>query len=159
MSTLTTFLKEQAQRLAQPDVKTQLDRWIQSEQQLIRQLEEWLKAADSENVLKIEKSNHELREESFGSYSAVHRMKIDLGGRRVDIIPRAGSVSGSITLEDGRTEPIHGLVDMSSDVDRFRFYRILETAAGSWFIKRDEWQRAKPLDRSVFEAAIVQLLK
>jgi hypothetical protein len=159
MSTLTDFLKEQAERLAQPDIKTQLDRWIQSEQRLIRDLEQWLKEADPQSVLKMTKANHELREEKFGSYSAVHRMTIDLGGRRVEIVPRGGSVGGVIPLEDGRTVPIHGLVDMTNDIGRYRLYRIPDNAEGRWFIKHESWERAKSLERSIFEAAMVHLLK
>lgn len=159
MSILTDFLKEQARRLDQPDTKKQLERWVQSEQALIRQLEAWLKEADPEGILKIEKSNHELREEKFGAYDAVLRMRVDLGGRRVDIVPRGGAVGGAILIDNDQSVPIRGWLDMTNDIDRYRLYRILDDAGERWCIKLDFAKHAVPLTQASFESAMVQLLK
>jgi hypothetical protein len=159
MSSLTDFLKEQAQRFAQPDLKKELDQWIQSEQKLIRLLKQWLEGADSGQVLKVIGENHELREEKFGSYSAVHRLTIHLGGRRVEVVPRGGAVGGIVLLEDGQSAPIRGLVEMKNDIDRYRLYRIIGDSGEQWYIKHDRAERAKPLNQTNFEAAMVHLLK
>jgi hypothetical protein len=162
MPSLTDFLKEHALtlRTTEPDVQKLLNQWIQAEQNLIRQLEEWLKAADPEGVLKIQKENYLIREEKLGSYDAVWRMKVDLGGRRmVNIVPRGGAVGGVVPLEDGRPSPIRGLVEISNDIDRYRLYRVLDGTADRWYIKHHLADRAVPLERSSFEAAMVDLLK
>jgi hypothetical protein len=158
MSALQELIREQAQRLSQPDVKKQRDHWLQQEEQLLAQLEAWLKAADPDGALKVEKTSHELREEKFGSYAA-SGMRIDLGGRRVEIVPRGGAVGGVVPLEDGRPVRIHGLVDVSNDVERYRLYRTLDDSGERWFIKHRAAERAVSLDRTNFESAMVDLLK
>lgn len=158
MSALKELIKEQAQRLSQPDVKKQRDHWIQQEEQLVAQLKAWLKEADPDGALKFERTSHELREEQFGAYEAAG-MKIDLGGRRVEIVPRGGAVGGVVPLEDGRPVRIHGLVDVANEVERYRLYRTLDDSGERWFIKHRAAERAVTLDRASFESAMVSLLK
>jgi hypothetical protein len=155
MSTLTTFLKEQATRLAEPDIKPQLEQWIQSEHRLIQQLEEWLTEADSEKVLKIRREHLEIREERFGAYSAV-RLQIDLGSHRVEIIPRGGAVGGVVKLENGEPAPVRGLIEMTNDdSERYRLYLLTDDR---WYIKHHLAPKAVPLGKQSFESAMVDLL-
>jgi len=157
MSALQELIREQAQRLSQPDVKNERNLWVQHLQALILQLETWLEEADPEGILKIERTHHILREEKFGSYDA-SGMNIDLGGRRVEIIPRGGSVGGYTRLENNLSSPIHGMVELVNDIDRVRLFRLIDDKGVRWVIQHSGPWPAKPLDRATFEASMVQLL-
>lgn len=157
MSALQELIREQAQRLGQPEVKMRLDQWLRSAQSLLQQLEAWLKEADPEGILKVTKAPHELREENFGAYE-LWRLKIDLGGRRVEIVPLGGNVGGAVRLENNQTVAIRGMVEMVNDIDRIRLFRLIDDRSERWVIQHSGPWPAKPLDQTTFEAAMLQLL-
>lgn len=157
MSTLTDFLKEHAQRLAQPEVQRQLAEWRQSVDVLMRQLEVWLHEADPQGVLKVTQTNLELREEKFGLYE-VPRLTIDLGGRRVEITPRGGAVGGAVRLDSEQHFPIRGLVELTNEIEKYRLSRLLDENGERWVIKGGMSVFAQPLTQQRFEQAMLQLL-
>ncbi len=159
MSTLTDFLKEEAQRLRAESQSAQerRDEWIASLGRLMPQLRQWLEQADTEKVLNVVDSPASLEEEGLGKYT-VPRLKITLGTRRINVLPFARNVVGSLP---GSEPPLklQGRVDVVGPDEKYMLYRVQTPEGEKWFIVDDERYRFQPLDKASFEAAVLSMLQ
>jgi hypothetical protein len=160
MTTLAEFLKEQAeeQRRQAPQVEQKRQEWVGALEGLLQQMEQWLEKADSERVLRLERTKVTLREEGLGLYTAPGLI-IELGTQRVEVLPRARNTAGAILLEDGKTYRVQGRVDLTNGGLPFVLHRLVTDQGDQWFLLPGRDDRAKRLDKEVFEALLLSLLR
>lgn len=162
MKTLPDLLKEYADKYQADDTEFRRMRydWQDSVRRLITRLEQWLKQADKEQVLEVQTKSHSVREEGIGHYD-VPGLVIHLGGRRVEIVPRARRVGGAIAENGNPPVPIQGLIYLTDGERRYKLYRIDGAGEGGekWLLSDEDRTRIQPLDQETFEAAMVSLLQ
>jgi hypothetical protein len=160
MTRLADFLKEQAaeQRRTAPEMEQKRKEWVAAVERLIEQMENWLRQADSEMILRVERIRVEMLEEGLGEY-AVPGLSIKLGTQRVEVLPRARNVAGAILLEDGKTYRPQGRVDLTSGGVPFVLYRVIRDQGDQWFLFPLQADKAKPFDNEAFEAILLGLLR
>src|SRR5947208_2762695 len=87
MSTLTDFLKEQAEeRHSQAAERLRRrEEWVASVQRLLNQVKTWLRQADTVNLLELEEGQVVRREEGLETYQ-VPTLTVRLGDRTLEIV-------------------------------------------------------------------------
>jgi hypothetical protein len=160
MGTLAEFLKEQSEKLrgGAPERAKNREEWVAAVERLIRQIEGWLREADPEKVLEVERTAVELGERQLGRYTAPG-LTITLGSERAQVRPGTRYGMGPMS-DDGLTRGrSQGRVDLTDGVQTYRLYRYVEPGEEWWVIVDDEHYIPKRFDRPAFEAALVSLLK
>jgi hypothetical protein len=125
-------------------------------------MEEWLRDADREGVLRIERTAVEHREQGLGHYTAPG-LTITLGITRVDVLPVARNVVGRV-VRDGATEPVRlqGRVDITDGAMKHSLYRLTDHHPDEWVLLQGLYEpglRILSFDRAQFEAIVVGLLR
>jgi len=109
--TFQEFLRAKAEEYGVRDRHQLRNAWIDSLNQLLDQLQEWLQQADPESLLDIVRYKVARTERGFGTYDAP-AMKIRLGAGEVDIVPiSAGN-------RDRWVDPAAGLMTLFSSAAR-----------------------------------------
>lgn len=93
--------KEQSQDI---DWATKREQWLQSLQELMQQIREWLSAAEDEGLLSVEDSTFPVTEDYIGEYDAPGLVISSPVGRQVDVRPYALLVIGArgrVHMESG----------------------------------------------------------
>jgi hypothetical protein len=160
MNTLAEFLTEQAQQMQAhaPEWKKKRDEWVQAVNRLTDQLEVWVRRADAPGILDVERVKVTRREEGVGVYE-VPVLAVNLGPRRVEVIPVARNTVGSVQERaDGPGQRTQGRVDITNGIRKYLLYR-LAGDAGEWVLLDELDHRPRPLDETAFGAALVSLLR
>lgn len=159
MPSLADFLKEQAQQLlAQaPERDRVRQEWVEAVERLIRQIEMWLVQADTDKVLRVERTAIERREHRVGTYVAP-ALVISLGERRVTITPVARYALGptDLDLSGGRSR---GLVEISDGAYKYRLFCYDGPDGDRWILLDEDEYVPTAFDRSAFDAVMVKLLQ
>ena len=96
----TSFVEFLRQRADESGIRQRnLNRleWLKALQEILAQIDEWLRAADTDNLLDIARYKVERVEDRLGVYDAP-ALKIRLGADDVDIVPVGRSVCNWPTL-------------------------------------------------------------
>lgn len=157
MTPLTEFLREQAtkQRSQAGQREARRVEWVQSVERLIEQLKEWVHQADPEGVLRVTCQPHSANEAGLGRYEAPG-LTMELEGRKVQVLPVARNVVGSIGDPSFRAQ---GLVEITDGAFRYLLYRAVDDRGERWIIVNDQDYSVKPLERMTLEAALVSLFE
>src|SRR5262245_28219255 len=116
MSALRSFLKAQVQQQRETQVQRMevLDEWKRAVNSLIGQFETWLREADPENVLTIDRIPITIQEKRLGTYE-VEGLRVRLGAREFCVEPvvrySLGSIAGDLmgtTIRDGKVNMFSG---------------------------------------------------
>lgn len=164
MTTLADFLNEQAaqERAEAPERERKRDEWIQAIERLLQSMEEWIREADRQAILHVERTRVEHREQGLGHYSAPCLI-VTLGIKRIDVVPVARNVVGRV-LRDGAAEPspLQGRVDVTDGVMKHTLYRLTDLRPDEWIYLHGLFEpnpRILPFDRARFEAILVSLMR
>jgi hypothetical protein len=170
MSVLSQFLKQEGERLRAeaPNREAKVRDWVRAVTDLLNKLQEWVRQADAEGIMKMGTGESKLSytEEGLGEYN-LPSLWIRLDTRTVWITGKARNVVDRIR-PSGYSEPkrADGLVVITNSPlgDRLRsanyyLYRLAEADGDHWFIRHPFEEEVKPLDQERFEAVLVSLLK
>ena len=156
MSTLTEFLKQRAEKFEgqAAQVVEQQKEWRQSLEKLIDSITGWLQDAVNQNLLKVERVVHPMREDGLGEYLAVDLRITTPDARTVEVVPR-----GRYVVAMGTGDMMfraRGRVDISNGARKFMLYRL---EGENWVIMDEDVYSERNFDRSAFEAALQRLLE
>lgn len=169
MSRLTDYLKDKAERLRaeEPSRKQLVQEWRASLDRLLTRLEGWMREADTEGVLVVSRSEHRFNDEKMGAYTAPG-LAIELDGERVEIVPVARLVGGSVHPPD-QSNPVavSGRVDLVRYGDAmYTLYRTGTGDAETWFVvyagawdARQKRRITKSLTREEFEQDLMSMFE
>lgn len=156
--TLKEFLREQADAVRSHEAtkEVKLQAWISAVSKLVDQIQGWLTDSDQEKLLRVDRIEIQLSEESLGPY-LVPALRIWLGGRSVNVEPVALEVVGPSPRKSARGR-YQGRVNVASRLESFSLYRFVgEDGRESWeIIDPRNFTRAE-LTQATFEAALVSL--
>jgi hypothetical protein len=160
VSTLTEFLKEQAEDLrAQAPERARIrDEWVAAVGRLIDQLEQWVRQADSEHVLEVKRIEVEIKEWRIGIYKAP-TLVIELGAIRVQLLPIARYTLGPWSDGAGTPDRALGRVDLTDGTTKYSLYRYVNDQGEWWTMIDDQNHRPRSLDQKGFEEALLSLMK
>lgn len=156
MPSLADFLKEKTEEWQSVFSKTKSvrDEWIRDVNQLVDDMEKWLRAADQNEILDIDVEEIEKREEKIGYY-CVRGMTIRLGPREVRIKPVARFVIIAF-LNQLQLSP-QGRVDITNGEKQYLLYHLHDPAGKRW-ISVSPTREVRDFDQQAFESAIQDLL-
>jgi hypothetical protein len=161
MNTLETFLAQRAEiKRGRADHETALQKeWNAAVERLLDQMTNWLRTADKERLLEIERTHHRLREMEVGVYDAPGLI-VRLDAREVRVVPIARMVVGP-DLSNGiiRIVRSFGRVDMTDGARKYLVFRTRIDPAEEWTIVEDEGFTFKKFTRESFEEAMQSLLQ
>ncbi len=161
MKTLKEFLAERAEieRGRADEKRAMQQEWRESLHRLVRQVQEWLRDSDSEHLLEVEESYHEIREVDVGVYTAPG-LVIRLEAREVRLIPIARKVAGPY-LSNGlvHVKRAFGRADLVAGGKKYLLYRSQADPTDDWVIVEDDGFAVRRLDRRSFEEAMQSLLE
>jgi hypothetical protein len=159
-TTLSEFLKDQAaiERAQVPERQRRRDEWVQAVERLLVQIEDWLRQADTEKVLQVERTEVERREQALGFYKAPG-LVIRLRNRQITVLPHARNVLDYIEGGEIPGRRAQGRVDLSDGGERYILFRRLAERGESWWLLDEDAYRTRLLDREAFEWALLNLLQ
>ena len=144
MTTLAELIRERAaaERAAAPERQRKLSDWQLAAEGLLQRIEGWVRQADTEHILQIERTVVMRSEEGLGAYTA-SGLRITLGLRCVDITPVARNVAGAVK-RDGEKEVVRlqGRVDITEGPRRHRVYRLGSANGEEWAFVQTTGARA-----------------
>lgn len=171
MGELTKYLKDRAAKLRadEPERKKLVDEWLTALDQLLAELEGWTRAADTEGILRLRRTEHAFNDEKMGAYTAPGlEITLTLDGQKVRVVPVARRVGGTVHLpDDGGPRPVEGRVDLQREGDTFyTLYRVKEGGEDRWVVVHSgawDTRRQQPiterLTRDEFEADLASLFE
>src|SRR5207248_1497527 len=120
-----------------------------------KQLADWLRQADPENLLMIEETSHRMSERKIGVYTAPGlRILFGAGATEIRVEPIARYAMGPVLGDAFPASTREGRVDITNDEHKYMLYRIKDASNHRWLIVDDKDYRIRELDRTTFEAAI-----
>lgn len=170
MSALSQFLKKEGERLRveAPVREAKQQDWDRAVTNLLRQLEGWVKEADSEGIIQIEvkKWPFPISEEGLGEYRLPYlRLRLDtrtvtISGKARNVVDRIRPPGSAHSRQaDGLAVISDNVVKGQSGTANYYLYRLAEPDGDHWYIRHALEEEVKPLDRERFEAILVSLLK
>ncbi len=160
MSTLAEFLKEHGEKLraGAPERAKRREEWVAAVERLVQQIEGWLRQADGEQVLQVERIAVERQEPQLGAYLAP-ALNIALGGERVQVLPGPRYVLAPNSDEALTRGKSQGRVDVTDGAQTYHLYRYANDQGEWWALVDDEEYVPRRFDQKSFEDALVQLLQ
>lgn len=162
MKTFKEFLQEQAEPLRREATanRERVLAWAESVERLIDQMMAWLRDADPQNFLWVDRRPVDLREEGHPAphFPRFSRLTIMLGDRTVFVTPVIGEIVGPGILRP-KDRQLRGRVDLTNGSFGFLLYGFVgPDGEESWTIVDDRTFESRPFTREAFEAALVSLL-
>lgn len=156
------FLRQRTEKSGLRERKHSRDEWLESLHRLLNQIGEWLRAADTENVLEIVPYEVERVEGRLGVYDAP-ALKIRLGTDQAAIVPVGRYSIGPYPPEvimsalgiEGADGPAAGRVDITNGERKYPLLRDKSTGQDRWYVV-DEKSHAV-LDQVQLEAILQDL--
>src|SRR3954452_10351334 len=157
------FLRQKAEGAGIRERKRDGSEWLQALQGLLEQIEDWLRAADTENLLDTTRYEVERVEERMGVYDAP-ALKIRLGTDEVDVVPVGRYAIGPLSAQaiksllsvEGADGPVAGRVDITNGERKYVLFRDLSSGQQRWYAV-DDRSKAVLLDRAPLEAILQDL--
>lgn len=121
--------------------------WLKAVQRLLEQIEGWLRAADSENLLETMRYDVERVEGRLGIYDAP-ALKIRLGTDEVDIVPVGRFAIGPLSAQafksllavQGNDGPAAGRVDITNGERKYLLLRDISSEEQHWYAVNESSQ-------------------
>ena len=159
MSTsLRDFLKQKAALYATEGEKNKLtiEEWQAAVDGLFTRLEDWLRVADPEGIIRRERSEIEVKEPGLGRYP-ISRLDLQAFGKWVGLIPKARkTVKRAAPQQQGAPERASGRVDITDEIRRYVLYRFRQGTDDQWFIHDTASNsELEPLTAERFESALL----
>ena len=161
MKTLKEFLAERAEiEHGRADEKKAIQQeWIGAVRRLIQQIKDWLADSDTNHLLEIAESSHELREMDVGVYTAPG-LVVREEAREVRILPVARMVVGPLLVDSSiRMTRAFGRVDLTDGGEKFMLFRTQKDPSDEWMIVEDRGYTVTKFNRQTFEEAMLRLLE
>lgn len=177
-TTFKEFLQRKAEKL-QAEIQAgeaTVDEWRSAIEKLFARIRGWLRESDPDGLIQIEEGQEEVSEPGLGRYR-VPRLDLRAFGKWIGIIPKARKTVGkAIPPQKSAPERAEGRVDITDELRRYVLYRFRENAEDQWLIDGLDQGggflaelpaepgpmrpiQAKPLDREVFETALMSYLR
>jgi len=161
--TFQDFLRRKAEGTDVRERNRNRDEWLKAINGLLDQIEEWLRAADAENLLEIMRYDVERVEERMGVYDAP-ALKVRLGTDEVDVVPVGRYAIGPLPAQaikslmgvEGTDGPAAGRVDITNGERKYLLLRDLTSGQERWYAV-DERSKAVLFDRAYLEAILQDL--
>ena len=161
MTSFQEFLHKKAEEQKRGFRPDRRDEWIAAVDKLNRQIVDWLRESDPEQLLEIIPETVEKAEKGLGTYR-VPALKIGVGNRMVRVVPIARNLVNPL-LGDGTT--LGGRVDITDGSKKYMLRRILRDSSPNregpdeapWEVL-DEHFGVTPLDRGRLESILQDLL-
>lgn len=114
---------------------------------LLHDIENWLRAADTEHVLEIMPYDVERVEDRLGVYDAP-ALKIRLGTDEVDVVPVGRYAIGplpapaikSLREVEGTDSPVAGRVDITNGERKYLLLRVISSGQPRWYAVNERSQ-------------------
>lgn len=169
MGVLADFIRKEAEELRkkQPERDRLVKEWTSAVALLLDQMEVWLKEADTEGVLSIQREQHEGHDSKMGRY-AIDGLYVTLGNRTMRIKPAGRWHVGGATLPGAVTESKYeGRVDFCENTyGELHLYRVRPHGEDRWVFVHSGGYSLKPkpvmvepLDQETFEGAVLRILR
>jgi hypothetical protein len=159
-TTLSEFLNERArQEVAERQTRqSNVEEWQGAVGRLLRQIEGWVREADTQGLLDVEQSRTVLNEAGLGRYS-VPQLEISGFGSSVTVVPRARFTvyTGRPPHGEGRKRA-DGRVDLTDGYRQVILYRFRTEPDDIWMMD-DLKGPARQFDRAAFETVLLSFLK
>jgi hypothetical protein len=159
VKSLREFLQEKAKDRPDHEERNQrLQEWRGAVQQLLDQLQTWLREADPDGLLAFHSWEASAAEPSLGRYT-VPVLLVKFFDDEVTIKPVARNAVGFVETGQGDRTRAAGRVDLigRDGIDKYILYRVPVQGEYRWYLL-DERFEAAPLDQPRFEAAMRDLL-
>lgn len=153
--TLRDVLREHAvrQREQAEEIARKRQAWFDAVNELLRQLESWLREADAEKVLVLIPTTVVLAEPTLGRYE-VPGLIVRLHNQEVVIRPGGRDVYGTL----GNGLRIQGRVDLNDGAaSSYRILRVTDGKDERWVVRGPGYD-AEPLTREVFDQVMAGIL-
>jgi hypothetical protein len=133
------FLRQKSEGTGIRERNRNRSEWLKAVQELLTQIEDWLRAADTENLLEIMRYEVERVEDRLGVYDAP-ALKIRFGTDVVDILPMGRYAIGpfsaraiqSLRGAEGTDSPAAGRVDITNGERKYLLIRDISSGAERW---------------------------
>jgi hypothetical protein len=157
-TSLSDFLEERAaQEAAERETRqANVTEWRTAVARLLRQIEDWVRAADTRGILEVEYTQTVLSEAGLGRYS-VSQLEISGFGNSMSVVPRARYtvVTGQPPNKES-FERAAGRVDLTDGTRRVTLLRFRADSDDIWMIDEVPSRR---FDREAFEAILMSFLQ
>ncbi len=134
-----------------------LAEWKEALESLVGQLECWLREADEDHALTIDRIPIVIGERRFGAYE-VEGLRVRLGIMEFRVEPIARDSVGTIVGDELGTTLCDGNVKISGGYRKYSLYRRKAEQGDEWVMADDQTYEPRILDQSTFEDAVYQLL-
>jgi hypothetical protein len=134
------------------------DDWKRAVASLIDRLEGWLHEADEDHALTIDRIPITIAERRYGTYTA-EGLRIRMGIMEFRVEPVGLNVLGPLLGDSLDTEIRDGWVEIRGRFADYSLYRRKAERGDEWFVVDEHTRKPRPLDQSVFEDAVLQVLK
>jgi hypothetical protein len=121
-------------------------------------LEGWLREADEDHALTIDRVPITIAERRFGTYT-VEGLRVRMDIEEFHVEPIGLHVLGPLLGDDLDTEIRDGWVKIRGGYADYSLYRRKAEQGDEWFVVDEQSDKPRPLDQSVFEDAVLRLLK
>jgi hypothetical protein len=164
MGALAEYLRKEGPTIKAEKAKRQqvLKEWIDSLNELFRQIQDWLKASDPENLIEQSIEHVPGRELALGEHQ-VPVLKLSLVDRTVQIVPVARFMAAMIK-PPGNDKPVRTQGGVELRGLGGRDYYLFRLSDGKWYIQSEAKNfnvtgtDVSPLDAERLEAAIRESL-
>ncbi len=149
-TTFAEFLRERASQMPSGTAegrRAMIEDWRRSVSGLLARLQDWLRAADTDQLLQTSEGSKEIRETGLGRYS-VPTLEIFGLGRSIDIEPKLRLTSGPISFK-ASVGLASGLVEITNGYGRTPLYRVEKDGVENWF-EFDRHGETRPLTEELF---------
>jgi hypothetical protein len=168
MGKLAAFLKTRAANLRDEGLtrnEAAAREWCEAVDAILTQMEEWVRAADPDGLLRVRRFTFSHAERNLGYYETP-ALEIVVGNREVVVCPWARNVAGGAAIPGETVADIDGAINFGSRYcPHYRLCRVKSGEDYRWLVqdryridRKFPWI-AYPFDREAFEAALVALLE
>jgi hypothetical protein len=154
------FLRQKAEGTGIQERNRNRAEWLKALEGLLTQIEDWLRAADTEKLLEILRYDVERVEDRLGIYDAP-ALKIRLGTDEVDVVPvgryTIGPIPAHVIQSRGTDGPMGGRVDITNGERKYLLLRYNSRSGEDCWFAGNERLEVGLLDRGKLETILQDL--
>jgi hypothetical protein len=160
MSSSTSFREFLAEKARQDssvaERKARRQEWVEAVDRLLGQFRTWLKEADSNEFLEVYPLDFDKVEKGLGAYH-VSGLKIALGDAAVEVVPVGRNTMGFVDPEGNMVRAV-GRVDVSDRIRKYNLFRTVVDGKDVWRVVDGDHHHGSPLNQTIFEQMLLDLL-
>lgn len=157
------FLRQRAEGAGVQERTRNRGEWLKALEGLLTQIEDWLRAADTENLLETMRYDVERVEDRLGIYDAP-ALKIRLGTDEIDVVPVGRYAIGPLPAQairslrgvEGTDGPAAGRVDITNGERKYLLLRDISSGVERWYAVNERSQGVL-FDRAQLETILQDL--